>query len=105
MRILLLIICLATSNTAYAFLDSIGLSVLAGAIVDVVTKDRSAWRGSDWIDPVEEVELDEQVSRHCDPYGGCSDYVSTTTVRKVREYRYDWDPQWDQWSFTEYQKY
>lgn len=102
MRILFLL-GLLYSTSSYAFLDTLGISLFGKAVTKVFAQDQSDYREDGYESPVLEHEVSTQVSEHCDPFGGCREYVSTTTVRTVKEYRYDYRPEWDEWAITTYE--
>jgi len=102
MRGLAIIAVLALySPASSAFLESLGVSILGTALWEWTTS-QEPYRPRDYVSPVEQTELNERSTQHCDPYGGCRDYVSTTVIRKVREYRYDYRPEWDAWAYGNY---
>ena len=103
MRILVLLVLLYSTNS-YAFFETLGISLFGKAVTKVLAQDQSEYRDSKYEDPVLRHEVTEQVSEHCDPFGGCREYVSTTVIREVKEYRYDYRPEWDTWAFTEYER-
>lgn len=97
MRQLILIATISLySPAAPAFLDSLGISLASTAIWEWATS-QDQYRAKDYESPVEQYHIEDKSARHCDPFGGCRDYVSTTVVRKVREYKYHWRPEWDEW--------
>jgi hypothetical protein len=102
MRILLLL-SLLYSTTTYAFFDTLGLSLIGKAVTNVMAKDQRDYRDDEYESPVVKHEVFTQVSEHCDPFGGCREYVSTTVMRQVKEYRYDYRPEWDEWAVTTYE--
>ena len=91
------------SPLSYAFLESLGLSIVSDIAVRAFRDSPDNYRSSDYVSPIEEFDVEDKHATHCDPYGGCTDYISTTTVRKVREYRYDYKPIWDEWAYGDYQ--
>jgi hypothetical protein len=102
MRYLAIIAALGCySPASHAFLESLGVSILGTAVWEWTTS-QEPYRPRDYESPVEQTELNERSTQHCDPYGGCRDYVSTTVIRKVREYRYDYRPEWDSWAYGNY---
>lgn len=104
MKKIVLAAALLHASSANAFLlESLGWTVISKTATTIFTKDQSGYRDPNYESPVEEIIIDSKDARHCDPFGGCADYVSTTTIRRVREYRYDWKPEWDEWAYHEYE--
>ena len=100
MRYLAIIVALGCySPASHAFLESLGLSIIGNVINDIITKDQSAYRPADYESPIEETVQESKHVRNCDEYGGCQERVTTTTVRKVREYRYDYQLEWSEWAY------
>ena len=103
MKTIVLASTLLYASAANAFfLEMFGWSMVSEAATKLIAQDQSDYRDANYESPIEEIEISSKDAQHCDPFGGCTNYVSSTTIRKVREYRYDWKPEWNEWAFREY---
>jgi hypothetical protein len=84
------------SPTSLAFLESLGASLASTAIWNWANSSER-YQMPDIPDPVEEYHLKDKSVQRCDHYGNCTNFVSSTVIRRVHEYRYHHRPEWDTW--------